>query len=212
MDSIYTVEEISQYLKVSADIIEKEIALGRLLAMNVGGLTRIREAELNRYMETTSAVTAPKLQSQFQLKPTAKFSHKWPDNKVEEFMNAQEGVVSYAGQERHVRVGFTRRKSAGKWRLRSLVLVDRYATVEFVAPDETPKGKMASIVRDRNGKQLPVGATVPLEYQNLPVGAYRDVVIGPGASNGLAVICDAHDLEIMVKHALIRYQYRKDRA
>jgi hypothetical protein len=70
---------------------------------------------------------------------------------------------------------------------------------------------MASIIRDRNGKQLPVGATLPPEYQGLPVGPYRDVVVGPGASNGLAVICEAPDIDSMVKHALIRYQYRKDR-
>src|SRR5205809_1772559 len=37
-----------------------------------------------------------------------------------------------------------------------LILVDRYATVEFVSKDTSPKGSMASIIKDRHGKQLPV--------------------------------------------------------
>ncbi len=59
---------------------------------------------------------------------------------------------------------------------------------------KSPTGKMASIIRDRNGKQLPIGATLPPEYKELPVGAYNEVVKGPRASNGVAVVCESQDV------------------
>ena len=71
---------------------------------------------------------------------------------------------------------------------------------------------MAAIIKDRNGKQLPIGGTLPPEYQNLPIGPYRDVVEGPGASNGLAVVCGDLDFGTMIKHALIRCRFREERA
>jgi len=37
------------------------------------------------------------------------------------------------------------------------------------------------------------------------------VVAGPGAANGLAVICVSADFKTMVRHALIRYTYRQER-
>ena len=64
---------------------------------------------------------------------------------------------------------------------------------------------------NRAGKQLPIGATPPVEYANLRIGAYQQVVSGVGASNGLAVLCDANDVRTMVVHALIRTLFRKQR-
>jgi len=110
-----------------------------------------------------------------------------------------------------VRVGFTERYTAGKDRRRSLVLINRYPTVEFGSADTSGTGLMASIIKDRSGRQVPVGAQLPPEYANLRVGPYQQVVVGLGASNGLAVICESDDVRTMVIHALIRYQYRKDR-
>ena len=43
-------------------------------------------------------------------------------------------------------------------------------------------------------------------------GILRDVVEGPGAAFGLAVICPPDDFQTLVRHALIRYSYRQDRA
>jgi hypothetical protein len=70
---------------------------------------------------------------------------------------------------------------------------------------------MASIIRDRAGKHLPVGANVPPEYTDFRIEGYRDIVVGPGAPNGLAVICNQDDVQTMVRHALIRYRYRAER-
>jgi excisionase family DNA binding protein len=214
LESFYTIEEVADHLRVPVDLLKKEVQQGRLRAWTLDKFTRIREADLEAYLNssaganqssTTNASGGPSLTA------AQDFTFTWPDGKVEHFTGVREGIISYAGREYHVRLGFTNRNSAGKLRKRSLVLVDRYATVEFVAPDTTADGMMASIIKDRNGKQLPVGAAIPKEYARLRTGAYRDVVNGPGASNGLAVICDAADYSTMVTHALIRYKYRQER-
>ena len=140
-------------------------------------------------------------------------TYTWPNNTKEEYTNVREGVVQHSGRDYAVKIGFTIRESAGKRRRRALVIVNRYPTVEFVASD-TASGniQMAGIIKDRRGKQLPKRAVPPPEYAGLSVGPYRDIVDGPGASNGLAVICASDDLATMVQHALIRYKYRQERA
>lgn len=229
MEKVFTIEEISQHLRVPEDAMIKEIAAGRLRALRVGEHVRVRESDFNVYLNAdfeapdakalTSAATTTqnKKLSPFELSPASSFAHTWPAKKgavktTEQFTDAREGVVSDGGRERHVKIGFTSRNSAGKRRRRCLILVDRYPTVEFVAADERPKGKMASIIRDRNGKQLPIGATLPPAYRDLPVGPYNEIVKGPRASNGVAVVCESHDVATMVKHALIRYRFREVRA
>ena len=229
-ESVYTIEEVSQFLRVPEQAIRQEIASGRLLVLDIAGFIRVRQSDLNTYLSSTlakkdaqtalaSAVTEDggKNPNTLQLNPAPDFAYTWPakrgaEKPVEQYTAVREGIASYRGHEYHVKIGFTFRHSAGKRRRRCLVLVNRYATVEFVAADEESNGKMAAIIRDRNGKQLPVGATPPLEYQSLPVAPYSEVVVGAGASNGLAVVCDSQDLDTMVKHALIRYRFREERA
>jgi hypothetical protein len=228
-ENVFTIEEVGQHLRVPEDAIRREIATGRLRVLDVAGFIRVRESDLNAYLSshvgkdeaktllmTAVSESGGKNQSSFQLKTALDFTYTWPAKKgakkpVEQFTGVREGVALYRGKEYHVKMGFTYRHSAGKRRRRSLVLVDRYATVEFVAADEKTTGKMASIIKDRNGKQLPVGATLPPEYQGLPVAPYSEVVVGAGASNGLAVVCESNDIHTMIKHALIRYRFREER-
>lgn len=218
-EAIYTIEEVSRYLKVPVEAIRKEIASGRLHAMNVGGFIRIGEFALADYKnlatkEVDLTESAPSAQDEWlRLQPAPDFVHKWPDGKVEQFLRAQNGTATYTGREYHVALGFTVRKSAGRLRRRCLVIVDRYPTVEFVkAEDEESVGPMASIIKDRTGKQIPSNASAPSEYEGIPVGGYREVVDGPGAPNGLAVLCSSDDFKVMVKHALIRFRFREERA
>jgi excisionase family DNA binding protein len=218
-ENVFTVEEISNHLRVPEDAVMAEVTAGRLRALNIAGHIRVRESDLNSYLsaefQATSVSTAKK--GSLNLTAVTDFDQTWPAVKgeprsTERFTDAREGIVRDDGRERHIKIGFTFRKSAGKLRRRSLVLVNRYATVEFVAADERAEGKMASIIRGRDGKQLQIGATLPPEYKDLPVGPYNSVVQGPHASNGLAVICDSQDVETMVRHALIRYRFREARA
>ncbi|SRR5712692_2249750 len=217
LEAIYTLEELAEHLRVPIDAVKDEITEGNLRAFNVGKFTRVRESDVSAYMGGSKVDpcvrrSTASAEGEFRLNPASDFTFTWPDKKVEQFTDVKEGAVSYEGRTHHVRTGRTVRNSAGRTRRRCLVLVDRYATVEFVAGDTNPTGQMASIIKDRTGKQLPVGAAVPPEYAGLPTGPYRDVVAGLGASNGLAVICDSQDLETMVKHALIRYRYRQERS
>lgn len=221
-ESVYTLEEVSQYLRVPIDILRQEVAVGRLQAWKIADLVRIEESALKAYKETAKAAPLPTTANSEsaddflkQILPASDFTHKWPDGKNEDFKNAQECMAFYRGREHHLKVGFAIRKAAGKNRLRVLVLVDRYPTVEFVgegAEMGSGKEQIASVIKDRRGKHLLIGAAVPPEYQGLQIGPYRDVVVGPNASNGLAVICKSDDIHAMGKHALIRCTYRQERA
>ena len=223
--NVLTIEEISEQLRVPEAAIQQEINNGRLAAVSIAGHVRILEPDFDEYLgalrkganagaPTESSATRCAAST---LSPAPDFAHTWPaktgeEKSTEAFTSAHEGRVSYRGRTYHVKVGFTHRLSAGKRRRRSLVLVDRYPTVEFVAPDEATGGKMASIIRDRNGKHVPVGATLPPEYQGFTIAPYNSIIVGAGAANGRAVTCDHDDIDTMVKHALIRCRYREERS
>ncbi len=221
IDEVYTPEEVAKHLRVPIDAVLQEIKSGKLRAIVVAGQHfRVRVGDLGTYKNEAYARAVPatnralsSVEAPMNLRVAPDFEHKWPDGKIERFGNVFDGIASIHGKEYHVKVGFTVRKSSGQDRSRTLVLVDRYPTVEFVAASEKvePSDLMASIIRDRSGKQLPVGATLPPEYAAMNVGPYREVVDGPGAANGLAVICEASDKEAMIKHALIRYRFREER-
>lgn len=218
-EAVYTLEEVSRYLKVPVDVLRQEIAAGRLRAMNVGGFIRIREFALADYKNVASnsaqveGAFPSENSSWLTLAPTDNFEHFWPNGKRELFYLVREGTASYSGREYQIKLGFTVRESSGRRRARCMIMVDRYPTVEFVKADENDEpGPMASIIKDRAGKQLPPNASPLPEYIGLQVGGYRDVVDGPGAPNGLAVICNSDDFQTMAKHALIRYRFREERA
>jgi hypothetical protein len=215
--TVLTPEQICEEFQVPPEAVKEAIASGRLRAFDFEGHQRILRLDLDAFIADAFAVAShnngeSKQPSSFQFNPIADFTHTWPDGKTEHFGEAREGVVSYAGREYRIRLGYTVRKAAGLSRRRCLILVDRYPTVEFVGADERTSGKLASVIKDRAGKQLPVGGTVPPEYKGMPIGPYRDVVEGNGSSNGLAVICDQRDFRTMALHALIRYKFRKDRS
>ena len=215
-EKVYTLEEVAEHFRVPIEAIHEEITSGHLRAKNVGGHMRILESDLNAYKAGANGSaqafnSSTQSDASVNLGDAPDFSHTWPDSKMEQFSDVREGTATYAGRNYHVKVGFTMRPSAGKTRRRSLVLIDRYPTVEFVSAGTEKNGLMASIIKDRSGKQLPVGVAPPVEYTNLRVGPYQAVVVGPGAPNGLAVICSSDDIQTMVRHALIRYRYRQER-
>jgi excisionase family DNA binding protein len=216
-----TLEEVSKYLRVPLDAVQKEINAGRLRAIDVAGYFRVGEFDLASFKSAASVKeiavadttsTRGKILP-MKLQPAPDFRHIWPDKKSEQFTGALEGIATLGDKDYHIKLGFTVRKSAGQQRARSLVLVNRYPSVEFVAAtaELQPDGMMASIIRDRKGKQLPIGASLPPEYLEMTVGPYRSIVDGPGAPNGSAVICDAKDAGTMIRHALIRYRFREER-
>jgi hypothetical protein len=219
-NSVYTIEEASQSLQVPIEAIYQEIKAGRLKAFTVaGGYDRILESDFESFLQTATEA-APhgngSRSNSLGLQPTVDFAHTWPayagQKKItEEYTNALEGVVPYQGKNYRVKLGFTSRTLAGKRRTKVLVLVDGYPTVEFCGADASMKGKLASVIKDRDGKQLPARAAIPPEFQGMPVGAYADVVVGPMASKAAAIVCDSKDAATMAKYALIRYSFREAR-
>ncbi len=214
-EKVYTPEELAEHCKVPLEAINDEIAKGHLRVKKIGGHPRIWESDWNAYITRVNgspqATSATPLDVSINLGDAPNFNHTWPDGKKEKFTDVQEGTATYGGRNYHVKAGFTTRDSAGKTRRRSLVLIDRYPTVEFVSAGTNGTGLMASIIKDRSGKQVPVGVVPPAEYANVRIGPYQDVVVGPGASNGLAVISNSDDIQTMVLHGLIRYRYRQER-
>lgn len=217
-EQIFTTEDVAKYLRVPAEAVESEIASGKLKSINVAGYVRIREFDLAGYMNeartrVSGASDIPEKEFRLRLHSAPDFSHRWPDGSIEHYSNVAEGVATFHKSDYQVKIGFTQRLSAGQLRVRSLVLVDRYPSVEFVASSSEvqPESRMASIIKDRNGKQLPLGAELPPEYVGKTVGSYRSVVDGPGARNGAAVICESRDLETMAEHGVIRYKFRDER-
>jgi hypothetical protein len=214
VERTYTLDQLAQILQVPVQALEAEIDAGRLRRLTIaGGLIRVTESDFNAYKTLASDDTTPgaKVNSGSRLETIPDFTYVWPNANSELFSEAREGLIFHGGKEHRVKIGFTVRKAAGQDRRRALVLVDGYPTVEFVSADVTSNGITASIIRNRDGKQLPVGAMLPPEYRGMATGPYRDVVTGPRTSNGLAVMSRQDDFDTMLRHALIRYQFRKDR-
>ena len=224
MENMYTLEEVSKHLRVPVEAVQKEIEKGRLQAIDVAGHIRVSEVALAQYKNEAvvkpgrkphlHAASQAKQDDWLKLQPAVNFTHRWPDNKVEQYKNVQEGVATHDGRQYHVKIGWTTRKSGGEERKRWLVIVDRYPTVEFVKCTEAePDGReyAASIIRDRKNKQVPALATVPPEYKEFSTAVYSDKVKGSGSSSGQAVVCPVNDFPAMVRHALIRTKYREER-
>src|SRR5690349_18662660 len=140
-EKVFTVEEISQHLRVPEGAVLQEVTNGRLRALDVGGHVRVRESDFNAYLNATfekrdaegtseGFAADAKKQDFLELRQAPSFDHTWPAVKgavktTEHFTEALEGVVPGGGRARHVKIGFTFRKSAGKRRRRCLILVDR---------------------------------------------------------------------------------------
>jgi hypothetical protein len=212
-EKIYTLEQLSENSQVPLETLEAEIAAGRLQVLTfAGGVRRFTESSYNGLKALAAGdASGVKVVPDAKLEPISDFSYVWPNGESELYTEAREGVIFHDGKKHRVKIGFTIRKTAGQPRRRSLVLIDGYPSVECVSADDTSNGMMASVVKNRDGKHLPVGATLPPEYRGLPVAPYRDIVTGPGASNGLAVMSRPDDFETMIRHALIRYHFRQDR-
>jgi hypothetical protein len=100
----------------------------------------------------------------------------------------------------------------GKKRVRIVVLVRGYLTVEFAGSDDViadeakgiAGGPVASPIKIKK-QRVDTIADVPSQYQGMKIGKYRDIVKGKYARDGMAVISEQGDYHAMLKHALIRY-------
>lgn len=201
---VYTIDEIAEYLMVQREVIEQEVASGRLETYSIGPHKRVAADDFEAYLKRTKNGSEAVIKSNW--KPDAPFDQKWPDGTVEHYDTAFAATLrDPSGRERAIKVGFTNRLAAGLNRRRTLVLVDRYPTVEFVAANDFETSKlMTSIIKDGT-KQIPVGGKLPEGYESLTIVRHRDYVDGSRASSNSAVLASADDLDAMAQHAMLRY-------
>src|SRR5271165_3082782 len=147
-EKVYTPEELAEHFKVPLEALNDDIAKGHLRVKKIAGFVRILESDWNAYLAgvigSAQATNSVQLAVSINVSDAPNFSHTWPDGKKEKFTDAHEGTATYGARNYHVKMGFTTRDSAGKTRRRSLVLIDRYPTVEFVSAGTNGNGMMAS--------------------------------------------------------------------
>ena len=144
--------------------------------------------------------------TELKLAKIAPFKHKWPDNTEERVRDALGGSVRTSRGVHAIKIGFTKRKAAGRERERGVVFIDDRPIVEFCGADDFDKSNTLASVIKINNKQVKPIQGVPARYSHLKVDAYQKYVSGPYASSNLAVYCEKDDTNTMVEHALLRLE------
>lgn len=146
------------------------------------------------------------------------FSYQWPHDAHEEankslepYEKAYEGAISIEGKETPFVIGIGKRAAAGMDdRARLVVFKGKigktlYPLVEFVgANDFATSGKMVSVIRREGRKPVRPSEPIPIAYEGMPTGIYNHVVIGPRSWNVRAVVANATDFSVMIRHAVLR--------
>ena len=233
-ENVMLPEEVAKWWRVDLSAILRLIETGRLPAFPIGSDYRIRETDVLAFMEgrAPSVPNDPSAGKKIHLDVDDKtlklflkidpFKHTWPAVKdtepfVEEYDEAFEVEIPVEKRTRswNMVIGFCHRESAGRLRRRAVVFwgdpsssTTLYPVVQFTGGnDYGTNQEMASTIRDRHGKkQIRDMGLLPKEYaqSGLRIGGYRDVVDGPYASRGLAVIATRDDLASMAVHAWLR--------
>jgi hypothetical protein len=156
------------------------------------------------------------------------FKHRWPKTK-DDLGNSgwiEEYDIAYMIKANSwpLVLGLGHRESAGKPdRRRGVMFLGEMGRtllplVEWSgANDYDISGRMVSILKSLNNKQLELGAPLPPGYNGMPLDIYKQVVVGPNAYNRLCVVAnnimadnqELPDFPVMVRHALLRARQKK---
>jgi excisionase family DNA binding protein len=213
-------EEVASYLRVRPEVVYAEITARRLNAIRIGNELRIRKEDL----VTTSSVSergetlAPGEFLVDEIEPAPAFEWKWPsekarakENRPERFPEAYQTRARLSdGRVLPVLIGVTERGAAGKPdRKRILVIVNSSPTAEFAGDDDSRL--VAGVIKPDgySHRHLRNGEPLPPAYASVDTRPYNEIVCGPHASHGIAVVCAADDYKTMVRHALIRWTVKK---
>lgn len=172
------------------------------------------ESMYNGYGEQKGIPTVKQLAS-LQWDQTT-FEHFWPtETKPEVYAEAYRLKTHINGKEVPLLIGFCNRQAAGMInRRRAVVFLGEqghsvYPLVEFTgANDFEDSGTMASVVRSDKRKQCRSDQPIPACYDDIPLGIYNQIVIGPYASGSRCVIAHNTDFAIMARHALLRAEQK----
>jgi hypothetical protein len=149
------------------------------------------------------------------------FSYKWPayssekhSTAPERYTKAYETEIDLPSGRYNIKIGYTTRKAFGidnRLRITVFITIGNLFTpaVEFVGTDDFMETyKVASVIKTKKGHQVHSADQLPAEYKEMRIATYSDVVRGPYASHGLAVVADVNDRNTMLRHALIRAYYK----
>jgi excisionase family DNA binding protein len=219
-----TPSEIAEYLKVSDDVIVRELDAGKLHGFKVGKEWRCSDKDLLTYMggETIGIeFSYPQPQSaensshnsSWEIVEIAPFDFKWPKKggggNVEHYDKGYEATREINGQEYTFKIGFGSRESAGQIRRRITIWLGNRAIVEFAGSNDYENdGLLAGIIRLKNGKQL-TSQKIPEDYRVFRIDRYNSIVRGPRARTAMAVISHKDNLECMLEHAVIRANWKQ---
>ncbi len=215
LPKIMTVDEAADYFKIDKDVIVQELEQGHLLGFKIGAEWRFTEANLAEFINRNHA--SPSIDqlsnSTLQYETTGfveiePFDYKWPVSE-EHFESGYETARTINGREHTFKIGFTDRYAAGQTRRRIIVWIDNWPLVEFAGGNGyEDDGLLASIIKTQNGKQLRASAKIPEVYKGFNIARYDSIVQGSYASRNMAVIASKNDLELMLRHAIIRATWK----
>ena len=211
LPQVLTPEEIADYLKISRDIIIKELEEGRLRGFKIGTEWRCTDANLSEYINRNHTISmgiaSDSQKSRYETTDFAEispFDYQWPKGK-EHFDSGYETTREINGRTHTFKIGFTVRRAVGQIRRRVVVWIDNWPLVEFAAGNNYESdGLLASIIKTQSGKQLRPSGKMPEEYKDFHTARYDSIVQGPYASRNMAIIVSKDDLESMIRHAIIR--------
>jgi excisionase family DNA binding protein len=215
LPQVLTPDEVADYLKVSPELVLKELEVGRLRGFKVGSDWRCTDTALIEYIgKNTSASASNQLEdrkSEHEITDfieIGSFNYQWPLAK-EYFENGYETTRTINNREYTFRIGFTDRQAAGQIRRRVVVWMDNWPLVEFAGGNNYGiDGLLASVIKVESGKQLRPSGKIPDEYKDFRLARYDSAVRGPYASRNMAVIVSKDDLETMLRHAIIRAKWK----
>jgi hypothetical protein len=143
------------------------------------------------------------------------FTHTWPDAEPNTYEDPLSVTVENDGRKAYFVVGKAKspKKQLGqlRWRYNIFLTSTKGNTqglnsvLDFVAGNEFDQDSlMVSLIRQRDGKLVRENETVPPEYRGFHLAPFNQIVRGPYARGGLAVVADKDDLETMIRHSVIR--------
>lgn len=217
LPDIFTVEEVAEYTRTSAEAVLTELSCGRLRGLRIGAEWRVTADQLRAFVGDGTVGgsgangTGPADVLGIDWEPRDPFTYQWPLGKVESYDTAYEADVGLPSGQQHVVIGYGNRRAAGLNRRRVVVffghLPQPIPVVEFTGANDFDTSKrLASVIKDRTGHH--VRSRVPQEYDGVATAIYRSIVAGPYAARGMAVVADAEDRDTMVRHAIIRARYK----
>lgn len=215
---IWTLGDVADYLKVSEEIIRREIEAGRLNGFRVGDEWRCTQLDVQGYIqkpknkvESEEQLIRENQDDDWRMGETGPVDFRWPKeggSLIEHYDKSYIGTKIIDGQQVALKVGFTDRKAAGQVRKRVTVWLGNRPLVEFAGGNDYDNdGLLASVIRLKNNKQLTY-QRIPAEYQKFKVQRYNSVVVGPRASTAFAIVVHKDDLTSMLEHALIRANWK----